>query len=100
MIVNDIQNYSQTQRVRAVDEIAQIIRSSVQACRGKEVDTIVAPSELSRKIRNRHHLDNADADAFQFGQLLGRGTPGAFGWEWADVHFINDLALQLHTGPL
>jgi len=53
---------------------------------GKKIDAIIAPSEISGKIGDRHHFDDGDADACQFGQLFGRGPPRSFFRKCADVH--------------
>ena len=63
VVVNDVENYSQAERMRVVDEVAQIIRSSVQTRRREKIDAVVTPPEVSGEIRNRHDFDNGDADA-------------------------------------
>ncbi len=63
VVVNDVENYSQAERMRMVDEVAQIIRSSVQTRRREKIDAVVTPSEVSGEIRDRHDLYNGDADA-------------------------------------
>src|SRR5207244_751382 len=63
MVVNNIENYSQTQRMRAIDKCAQIVRSPIQVGRGEEIDSVVSPSEIPWKIGDWHHLDHRNSDA-------------------------------------
>ena len=66
MIINDIQNYRQIERVSVIDETAQILGCPIEVHRSKEIDPIVAPAEFAGKIANRHHLNNSDTDAREF----------------------------------
>src|SRR4029077_14964441 len=68
--------------------------------RGREkVDTVVAPAKFPGKIRDRHHLDEGDSNTCELRQLLYRGAPRSFLRKRADVHFVNDLALNFYSGP-
>ena len=93
VIVNNIENYAETLRVRLVDEMSQVVGSPIQTRRRKKIHAIVTPSKISGEIRNGHDFDHADANARQLRQLFGGGPPASFRRECADVHFVNDLAL-------
>src|SRR6266487_6133614 len=83
-----------------VDERPQVIGRSVQMRRCKKIYPVVTPAKFPGEIRDRHHFDHRDSDARQLRQLLRRGTPRSFLRECADVHFVNDLALQRNSRPL
>src|SRR2546427_5213266 len=65
----------------------------------EKIDAVIAPAKLSRKIRDRHHLDYSDADARQLCQLIRGGAPCSFLGERADVHLVDDFAFQFLSGP-
>ena len=79
---------------------AQIVRRAIQVGWREKIDTVVAPAELSRKIRDRHHLDHSNADARQLCQLVRCGAPCSFPGECADMHFVDDLTFQFGSGPI
>src|SRR6266849_1364606 len=79
---------------------AQIVRRAIQVGWREKIDPVIAPAELSGKIRDRHHLHYGDADARQFYQLLRGGAPCSFTRECADVQLADDLAFQFLSGPV
>ena len=85
--------------MRAIDKLAQIFRRSVQMERRKKIDPVVAPSEISGKIGDRHHLHDSDSNPRQFGQLFGRGLPRSFFRKRSNMHFINDVTFHFHAAP-
>src|SRR5580765_2370459 len=86
--------------MRAIDKLAQIVRRSVNMIWREKIDPVIAPAEISRKIGDRHHFDNGDADLGQLRELFGRRAPGAFPRERTDVHLVDDLAFHFNPGPL
>ena len=85
--------------MRAVDKLAQVVRRSVEVKWREKIDSIVAPSEISREIGDRHHFNNSDADPCQLGQLFRRRAPSSLFRKNTDVHFVNNLAFHLHAAP-
>ena len=85
--------------MRAVDKLAQIVRRSVEVKWRKKVNSIVAPSEISREIGDRHHFNDGDSDPRQLGQLFRRRAPCSLFRKSTDVHFVDDLAFHLHAAP-
>src|SRR4029077_12127250 len=77
----------------------QVLRSAIQMRGCEKIDTVIPPAEVSWKIRDRHHFNNSDPYAGQLRQLFCGGAPAPFGGKSANVHLINDLALQLLAGP-
>ena len=80
------------QRVRAVDEPAQVVRAAVEVRRRPQVDAVVAPAEAPGELGDRHQLDHRDADVGQHRQPLGRGGVRPLGREGPDVHLVDDLS--------
>src|SRR4051812_43506441 len=50
VVVDDVKNDSQTQRMCLIDERAKIVRCSIQVSRGKEIDTVITPPEIPREL--------------------------------------------------
>src|SRR3954452_6408673 len=65
VVVNDIEDDREADRVRAVDKKPQVIRRTIQTAGGKKVYAVVTPAEFSGEIRNWHHLEQGDAVVFQ-----------------------------------
>src|SRR5437899_7773925 len=68
-------------------------------CGRVEGGSIVSPSEASGEFRYRHDLDEGYLILHQRRQEFARCFPRAFASERADMHFINDLALEPHPLP-
>src|SRR4029079_6443660 len=100
MVVDHVEDDAKTGAVRRVHEGAEVVRASIQASWGKEVDTIVTPAEPAGKIGHRHHLDGRDPGGGELGKLPGRGGPVPFGSEGADVELVEHLALERDAGPV
>src|SRR6266566_9910021 len=47
VVVNHIENHAQAERMRVINEGAQIVRRAVQVCRRKKIDAVVTPPEIS-----------------------------------------------------
>src|SRR5438045_799616 len=82
-----------------IDETAEIVWASVRMCRREKIHTVITPTEVAGKIRDRHYFNNGDANAGQLSQLFCGSAPGSFLGERAHVQLINDLAFQLLAGP-
>ena len=65
VVVDDVEHDRDAERVRAIDEAAQIVRTAVRARRRIEAHAVVTPVALARKIRHRHQLDRRDAEVPQ-----------------------------------
>ncbi len=62
MVVNHVQNHSQTQPVRFVHEAPHIVGLTVDGNGGEKPHAVVTPSETSRKIVHRHYFNQSDAE--------------------------------------
>src|SRR5436190_16324444 len=60
MVVDDVENYRETQPMGAIDEPAQIIGRAIEMAGREEVDTVVSPTPASGKFGNRHRFDRCD----------------------------------------
>ena len=98
VVVDDVEHHAETKAVRAIDEGAQIVGRPVGAGRREEVHAVVAPPEVTREVRDRHHLDHA-ADAPQPLERRGGRPPRALPGERADVHLVEDLPLDRDALP-
>ena len=83
----------------AIDEAPQIIRFAIKPTGREEIDAVVTPAEFARKIRHRHHLDQANASPRQLGQLFGGRSPRSLRGKGADVHLVEDLPFQMRAAP-
>ena len=99
MVVHHVEHDGDTGGVRHVDEAPEVVGTSVQSGRRKEIDAVVSPAEFSVKVCNRHHLDHRDAEPGQFLELARRGRPRALTRERAHVHFVGDLAANRGAAP-
>src|SRR4051812_18586383 len=86
--------------MRSIDKSTQVIRRAIKSARREKINAVIAPTEFTWEICDRHHFDHADARARKLAQLASSGGPRSLGRKRADVHFVNDLALQLQTRPL
>jgi hypothetical protein len=100
MIVNDVKDNSETAAMRLINKTAQIIRGAIPMVWSKQVHAIVAPAELTRELRNRHHFNHTDSDSREFWQFPRRGGPASLRSESADMHFVNNQPLQWHSAPV
>ena len=78
MVVDDVEDHADAQRVGAVDEPAEVVRRAVQARRREEVDAVVPPAEPPGELADGHDLEAVDAELGERRQLADRGLPGAF----------------------
>ena len=99
MVVDDVEDDADAERVRAIHETPQIVGPAVQPRRRKQIDAVVAPPESALELGDGHHLDDRDAAVRELRQLRFRGRPRAFTRERAHVELVNHLALKRHARP-
>ena len=99
MVVDDVEDHGDAARVRRVDEAPEVVGRAVKTRRREQIDAVVAPPEAPLELRDRHHLDERDADARELPQLLRRRGKRARARERADVHLVRDLSRQHRAGP-
>src|SRR5687768_9731326 len=92
VIVNDVQNNTQSKRMGTVDECAQLIRSAVKSRRCKQIHTIVTPAEPAWEIGYGHQFKQGDSEFSEVGKLIDRGAPRSFRCERSTMHFVNHLS--------
>ena len=63
VVVDDVEDDGEAQRVRAVHEAAKIVGLAVEPRRRIEIDAVVPPPEPSNEIRDRHDLEHGHAEA-------------------------------------
>src|SRR5262245_49192707 len=100
MVVNDVEDDAKTELVRTIDEGAKLVRRSVEMRRREKVDSVVSPAEGTRKLSDRHDLQQSDSDIRQMRQKFLRRVPRAFPCKSTDVHFVKYLSLKADAGPI
>ena len=105
VVVDDVEEHGEAERVRGIDQAAQIVRRAVAAGRREQADAVVAPVARAGEVGHRHQLDGGDAEVAQIGQPLGHGGERPFGRERADVQLVDDEVCQaarrsIRVGPV
>ena len=77
VVVDDVEDHGEPERVRAVDEALECIGVAIHVIRRKQLHAVVAPVPAARALGDRHHLDHRDAELAQVAELLGRGVERA-----------------------
>ena len=72
MIVDDVEDDADPERVGAIDEAAQIVGLAVKPRRREQRHAVVTPAEAAGEIRDRHHLDDGDAELGEERQFVAR----------------------------
>src|SRR4051812_1898540 len=100
VVVDDIENDREADRVRRVDELLQPFRSAVAVLHRVQLDPVVAPVARAGKLRDGHDLDRGDSELVpQTAQIGNRRREGAFGRERADVQLVDDELAHPETAP-
>jgi hypothetical protein len=61
MVIHDIENHSEAQRVGLVDKTPAVVRGAVEARGRKQIDPIIAPAKPPREVVDRHDLQHRHA---------------------------------------
>ena len=75
VVVHDVEDHTDSGRVRSIDEAAEIVRFPVVMVRGEEVDSVVPPAEAAGELRYRHHLDRGHPQGGELVELRGGRAP-------------------------
>ncbi|MEY9485415.1 hypothetical protein RKD26_001209 [Streptomyces calvus] len=100
VVVHDVQDHTQTQRVRPVDEPLQSVRPAVRLVHRPQRHALVPPPVHAREGTHRHQLHVGHAQLREMTQTFGGGVEGALARERAHVQFVQHRAGQLTPGPL
>src|SRR5581483_7612999 len=100
MVVNNVENHSNFQRVRSIYEGAHIIGPSIQAGRSIWLHAVITPAESSGKVGDRHDLNQRDARVAQIFQLLRCGIPTPSLSERPQMQFVENLTGQGKAAPI
>ncbi len=100
MVVNHVQHHAQAMLMGHIDKAAKIVGLAIQSGGGEQIDPVVAPAKSAVEFCHRHHFQQGHAQLRQLRNLGDRRVPRAGRRESADVHFIDDSALQTHALPL
>ena len=83
----------------AIDKGPHIIGLAIKSSGGVKAYPFVSPSKLAGEFRNRHQLNDGDAEILEFRKLFGRRGPGSLGSKRSDVHLVDDLAGRFNAAP-
>ncbi len=61
VVVDDIQDHAEAERMRAIDKTAKIVGSAVEMRGREQLDAVVAPTEAAREFGHGHHFQNGYA---------------------------------------
>src|SRR4051812_17960605 len=100
MVVDNVEDDANPNRVCSIHERTQIIRSAIQPRRRIQVHAVVSPPEPAGKVADRHHLDHRDSQVGKRLDLVGGRGPRALTRKGADVHLVEHLISRRNTGPL
>ena len=100
MVVDDVDNDREADRMSAVDKAAQVVGPAVEPRRREQIDAVVAPAEAAGEIGDRHHFDAGDAEMFDFGKVFHRGSPCSFRSKLCNMSFVEDNVLRFESAPL
>ena len=99
MVTNDVEDHTQSEGVRAIDECTEFVGRAVKMRWSEDRGSVVSPSEVTGKFRDRHDFKESDSGFCQFRQALTRRVPCALRCEGPDMHFIDDLPLDGYPFP-
>ena len=99
MIINHVENHSQSDRVSAIHKATQVVRLAIEPGGGEQVDAVVAPTKAAGEIGQRHQLDCRNSQGGQFRQFLGSRSENPLLCKRPHVHFIEHLAFRANPWP-
>src|ERR1700677_3446064 len=99
MVVDDVENDGDAERMRAIDKATEIIGPTIKPCRSKDVYPVITPAEPARELRDRHQFNTRDAKAGERCELAGCRMPCALPSEGADMQLIDDELLTRQAAP-
>jgi hypothetical protein len=99
VVVDDVEQHAEPDRVGAIDEAAEVVGLPVEPARGEEIHAVVAPAEAAGEIGDRHEDHGRDPHVLQVVEAFRRRRPRAFRGEGAHVDFIEHLAARRNPFP-
>ena len=99
VVVDDVEDHSQSHGVGGVDEASHVVRAAVEVRRGEEVDPVVPPAERAGELRHRHDLDRPHPEIGQAGQPGLGGRPCALRSEGPDVELVDHVLVAGEAPP-
>ena len=65
VIVDHVKNYADAVLMSGVDHLAKIVRAAISVKRREKIDSVVAPTDISSELSQRHALKNGNAEVAQ-----------------------------------
>ena len=99
MVVDDVEDDGDPERMRAVDEAAEIVGPAVEPGRREQIDAVVAPAEPPGEFGHRHDFEAGDAELGESRQFARSRFPASLRGEGADMHLVDDELLARAAAP-
>jgi len=90
VVVDDVEGDAEAAGVAGVDETGQARRPAVGVVHGVEADAVVAPAPVGGEGRDRHQLDDVDAEGEEVVEPGGGRVERALRREGPDVQLVDD----------
>src|SRR5215469_1015484 len=100
VVVNHVEHDGQAALVGDIHQSLQACRAAVARLDCVQTNTVVAPIARSRKCRNRHELDDGDAQAAQVIEFFDNPFKRAGRSEGAGMQLVNDVLLKSKPTPV
>src|SRR5215213_5034186 len=99
VVVDHIEHHAELAGMCGGNQVLQFFGSAISRLGGVRQDAVVPPTPSSGKIRERHKLDEGDAELHEVIELLLDGGESAFRRECAYVQLVNDGLVPRPTAP-
>src|ERR1700677_4355520 len=90
MVIDNIEQNHDAALMRTLNQLFQILRSSVNAIGSEWKNAVVTPIAPAGKVRNRHQLDRRDSKISEIVEALAHGEESSSRRKSSDMQFIND----------
>jgi len=100
VVVDDVQDHHQPERVRGIDKTLQVVRTAVRRVGRKRQHAVVPPVARAGEVGHRHQLDDGDAECLQLAQSRRGRRERALGGEGSDMQFVDNGALPRPPSPV
>src|SRR5579875_2011642 len=99
VVINHVQRHRKFALMAGVDEPLQPRRPAITLLNGKGENAVIPPVPAARELRNRHQLNDRDAQPLQIIKMQNDGVKRVFGCVRADVKLIEDITFQGQASP-
>ena len=94
VVVDDVEDDREPGFVRRVEEPRQPGRAAIGRLRRRQVNAVISPSSLARKLRNRHQLDRGHAELRELAEVGDHALECALRRERPHVELVDHEILE------